>query len=60
MAAGERQGSAGFAFRLLPQKAFPCLQNRDIQDRLLKWWAWGSPLPLRGRLRGKEGAELSI
>ncbi|XP_027323744.1 cilia- and flagella-associated protein 300 isoform X1 [Anas platyrhynchos] len=37
MAAGEQRGSEGFAFRLLPQKAFPCLQNSDIRDRLLKW-----------------------
>ncbi|XP_047934190.2 cilia- and flagella-associated protein 300 isoform X3 [Anser cygnoides] len=37
MAAGERRGAVGFAFCPLPQKAFPCLQDRDIRDRLLKW-----------------------
>ncbi|OXB71057.1 UNVERIFIED_CONTAM: hypothetical protein H355_001719, partial [Colinus virginianus] len=38
MAAGERRGTAGFAFRPLPQKTFPCLQDRDVRERLLKWW----------------------
>ncbi|XP_040400108.1 cilia- and flagella-associated protein 300 isoform X2 [Cygnus olor] len=37
MAAGERRGAVGFTFCPLPQKAFPCLQDRDIRDRLLKW-----------------------
>ncbi|XP_071590511.1 cilia- and flagella-associated protein 300 [Heliangelus exortis] len=36
-ATGDRSGSAGFVFRSLPQKVFPCLENRDIRDRLLKW-----------------------
>lgn len=38
MSAGGRRCAAGFAFRSLPQKAFPCLEDRDIRDRLLKWW----------------------
>ncbi|XP_048809333.1 transcriptional coactivator YAP1 isoform X12 [Lagopus muta] len=42
MAAGERRGAAGFAFRPLPQKAFPCLQDRDVRERLLKWSMQGS------------------
>ncbi|XP_021236750.1 uncharacterized protein C11orf70 homolog isoform X2 [Numida meleagris] len=37
MSAGEWCGAAGFVFRPLPQKAFPCLQDRDIRERLLKW-----------------------
>ncbi|XP_030332646.1 cilia- and flagella-associated protein 300 [Strigops habroptila] len=37
MSAGDRRCAAGFAFRPLPQKAFPCLEDRDIRDRLLKW-----------------------
>ncbi|NXI67429.1 CF300 protein, partial [Anseranas semipalmata] len=41
MSAGERRGAAGFEFRPLPQKAFPCLQDRDIRDRLLKWCMQG-------------------
>lgn len=59
MSAGERRGAAGFAFRPLPQKAFPCLQDRDIQERLLKWWGGGGPPgPGTGRVvgRGGEGA----
>lgn len=59
MAAGERRGAAGFAFRPLPQKAFPCLQDRDVRERLLKWWEGGGPPgPGTGRAvgRGGEGA----
>ncbi|NXC39311.1 CF300 protein, partial [Penelope pileata] len=37
MSAAEPRGAAGFAFRPLPQKAFPCLEDRDIRERLLKW-----------------------
>ncbi|NXP07240.1 CF300 protein, partial [Thinocorus orbignyianus] len=37
MSAGDRRSPAGFAFRCLPQKAFPCLEDRDIRERLLKW-----------------------
>ncbi|XP_051500136.1 cilia- and flagella-associated protein 300 [Apus apus] len=37
MAAGDRGGGAGFAFRCLPQKVFPCLEDRDIRGRLFKW-----------------------
>ncbi|NXY82599.1 CF300 protein, partial [Alcedo cyanopectus] len=37
MSAGDQRRGAGFAFRALPQKAFPCLENREIRDRLLKW-----------------------
>ncbi|KAM9566415.1 cilia- and flagella-associated protein 300 [Guaruba guarouba] len=37
MSAGDRRCAAGFAFRPLPQKAFPCLEDKDIRDRLLKW-----------------------
>uniref|UniRef100_A0A8C9FIY9 Cilia- and flagella-associated protein 300 n=1 Tax=Pavo cristatus TaxID=9049 RepID=A0A8C9FIY9_PAVCR len=42
MSAVEWRGAAGFAFRPLPQKAFPCLQDRDIRERLLKWSMQGS------------------
>ncbi|XP_075274001.1 cilia- and flagella-associated protein 300 isoform X2 [Opisthocomus hoazin] len=37
MSAGQRRGAAGFVFRSLPQKAFRCLEDRDTQERLLKW-----------------------
>ncbi|NXT52771.1 CF300 protein, partial [Pluvianellus socialis] len=37
MSAGGRPRAAGFAFRCLPQKAFPCLEDRAVGDRLLKW-----------------------
>ncbi|NXY73729.1 CF300 protein, partial [Glareola pratincola] len=37
MSAGDRRGSVGFAFRCLPQKVFPSLEDRDIGKRLLKW-----------------------
>ncbi|NXI59605.1 CF300 protein, partial [Chloroceryle aenea] len=37
MSAGDRRCGAGFAFRALPQKAFRCLEDREIRDRLLKW-----------------------
>lgn len=38
MSAGDRRCEAAFVFRCLPQKAFPCLEDRAIGDRLLKWW----------------------
>lgn len=54
MSGGERRSAAGFAFRSLPQKAFPSLEDRDIRDRLRKWWEGGSPLRER-RLAGAGG-----
>lgn len=44
MSAGDLRCAAGFTFRPLPQKAFPCLEDKDIRDRLLKWWEGESPL----------------
>lgn len=38
MSAEGGRGAARFVFRALPQKTFSCLQDRDIADRLLKWW----------------------
>lgn len=58
MSAGDRRCVAGFVFRSLPQKAFPCLEDRDVQDRLLKWWEGEIPLQeaprwgWRGAMRG--------
>lgn len=36
--------AARVVFRALPQKTFSCLQDRNIAERLLKWWG---ELPLR-------------
>ncbi|NXP72699.1 CF300 protein, partial [Ramphastos sulfuratus] len=41
MSAANRRCAGGFVFRSLPQKVFPCLENRDIRDRLLKWCMHG-------------------
>ncbi|NXX50765.1 CF300 protein, partial [Tricholaema leucomelas] len=41
MSAESRRCAAGFVFRSLPQKVFPCLEDRDIRDRLLKWCMHG-------------------
>ncbi|XP_037231615.1 cilia- and flagella-associated protein 300 [Falco biarmicus] len=37
MSAGDRRCAPDFVFRSLPQKVFPCLEDRDIGARLLKW-----------------------
>ncbi|KAM6317084.1 cilia- and flagella-associated protein 300 [Aegotheles albertisi] len=37
MAGGERRGAAAFAFRCLPERALPCLQDSGTRDRLRKW-----------------------
>ncbi|NXU57202.1 CF300 protein, partial [Turnix velox] len=37
MSDGDRRCEAGFAFRCLPQKTFPSLEDREIGQRLLKW-----------------------
>ncbi|NXR14054.1 CF300 protein, partial [Semnornis frantzii] len=41
MSAANRRSAGGFVFRSLPQKVFPCLESRDICDRLLKWCMHG-------------------
>ncbi|NXF91400.1 CF300 protein, partial [Eubucco bourcierii] len=41
MSAANRRCAEGFVFCSLPQRVFPCLENRVIRDRLLKWCMHG-------------------
>lgn len=55
MSAGDRRCGQAFAFRALPQKTFSFLEDREIGDRLLKWWE-GEPEGWREGEAGGAGA----